>query len=384
MSSTPARRAEIVVDLAAIRHNVRRLRDLVSAATTPATMTVVKADAYGHGMVEVARAARAAGSDWLGVATLDEALALRASGDVGPLFAWLAVPGEEYQPVLAAGVEVAGYTVSQLDGIIAAGAEIGVQPRVHLKIDTGLSRGGAHLRDWAALCTHAAALERTGAVAITGVWSHFAASDEPEHPANDAQLGVFKEALEIAEAAGLTPQWRHICNSAGALLRPDAHFDMVRFGLASYGIDPAPGRRTDLGLIPAMTVRAKLAMVKEIDAGAGVSYGHTWIAPRATRVGLVPAGYGEGIPRAAGNRAEVWAAGARRPIRGVVCMDQFVIELGDGEADPGDEVELFGTGADGRVTAQDWADACGTISYEIVTRIGGRFTRVHVDSEDAQ
>lgn len=346
-------------------------------------MTVVKADAYGHGMVEVARAARAAGTDWLGVATLDEAVALRASGDVGPLFAWLAVPGEDYVPALAAAVEVAGYTVAQLDEIVTAGAAAGVTPQVHLKIDTGLSRGGSPLRDWAALCAHAAGLERAGSLAITGVWSHFAASDEPEHPANDAQLGVFKEALEIADQAGLRPRWRHIANSAGALLRPDARFDLVRFGLASYGIDPAPGHCADLGLIPAMTVRARLAMVKQIDAGDGVSYGHTWIAPTATRVGLVPAGYGEGIPRAAGNRAEVWAAGGRRPIRGVVCMDQFVIELGDGEAAAGDEVELFGTGAGGHPTAQEWADACGTISYEIVTRIGGRFARVHVDSEAA-
>ena len=176
---------------------------------------------------------------------------------------------------------------------------------------------------------------------------------------------------------------RHLANSAAAILRPAARYDLVRCGIASYGLDPAPGVTHDLDLRPAMTVRATLALVKRIPAGAGVSYGHTWVADRDTTVGVVPAGYGEGIPRAAGNRVEVWAGGARRPVRGRVCMDQVVIDLGDDVLEPGDDVVLFGSGAAGETTAQDWAEALDTINYEIVTRVGGRLARRHVDGGPA-
>jgi alanine racemase len=218
-------------------------------------------------------------------------------------------------------------------------------------------------------------------VRVTGIWSHFAASDEPAHPANDAQEAAFREALRLAERAGLDPDVTHLANSAAAILRPSAHFDLVRCGIATYGLDPAPGASPRLGLRPAMTVRARLLMSKAIAAGDGVSYGHTWVADRATTVGVVPAGYGEGIPRAAGNTASVWVDDSRRPIRGRVCMDQLVVDL-HGELPPsGTEVVLFGPGDGGEPTAQDWADAVGTISYEIVTRVGGRFVRRHVDSD---
>jgi len=380
-------RAEIVVDLAAIRHNVRRLRALVARhdGTGPACMVVVKADGYGHGMVPVARAAREAGADWLGVATLDEAVALREAGDTGPLLAWLAVPGEDHAPALARDVDVAAYSVGQLDAIAAAARRVGREARVHLKIDTGLNRGGATREQWPALVEAAVAAEASGAVQVAGIWSHLVAADEPDHPANDEQEQRFRDAVDVAEAAGLRPAWRHLANSAAGLLRPSAHFDLVRFGIATYGLDPAPGHTAEVGLVPAMTARARLGMVKQVHPGDGVSYGHQWVADRDTRLGLVPAGYAEGIARAAGNRAEVWADGARRPVRGRICMDQFMIDLGpDSELVAGDSVELFGTGHDGAPTAQDWAEACDTINYEIVTRLGGRFTRVYVDSEVAE
>jgi alanine racemase len=377
MTSTAPARAEIVVDLAAIRHNVRRLREIVGPDV--AMMTVVKADGYGHGMAEVGRAARQAGADWLGVATLDEALALRAAGDTGRLLCWLAVPGEQYAAAVAADIDLTAYSRAELDEIVEAGR----RARVQLKVDTGLARGGAARADWQDLFAHAAELERAGRLDITGIWSHLAASDEPDHPANDAQEAVFREAVELAETLGVRPELRHLANSAAAVLRPSARFNLVRCGIATYGLDPAPGFTRDLGLVPAMTVRASLAMSKPVAAGEGVSYGHTWVADRDTTVGLVPAGYAEGVPRAAGNVASVWVEDRLRAIRGRVCMDQFMIDLDGDLPPPGTDVVLFGPGSRGEPTAQDWADALDTINYEIVTRVGGRFSRRHVHQEPA-
>jgi len=375
MSPLPAARAEIIVDLAAIRHNVRRLREVTGVQM----MTVVKADGYGHGLREVARAAREAGAEWIGVATIDEALALRAGGDTGRVLCWLTVPGEDHAAAIAADVDVTAYSVAELDEIEAAVAVAGRPARVQLKVDTGLSRGGAPMDTWAEVVAAARAGEQDGTWRVTGIWSHFAASDEPDHPANDAQEAVFREALTVAGAAGLDPEVRHLANSAGAILRPSARFDLVRVGLASYGLDPAPGHTPDLGLRPAMTVRATLAQTKRLAAGASVSYGHTWTAETDTTVGLVPAGYGDGVPRHASNVAQVLVDGKRRAIRGRVCMDQFVVDLGGDLPAAGDDVVLFGPGSNGEPTAQDWAEASGTISYEIVTRIGGRMTRRYVE-----
>jgi alanine racemase len=369
-------RAEIVVDLAAVRHNVRILKDLVSVDGPVGLMAVVKADGYGHGMVEVAAAARDAGADWLGVATIEEALALRAAGDRGPLLCWLSAPGDDFASAVAAGVEVTAYSEAELEEIAAVGGA-----RVQLKVDTGLSRGGAARQEWHDLFAVASDLEREGRITVTGIWSHFAASDEPAHPANDAQEAAFRDALSLAESAGLDPRVTHLANSAATLLRPSSHFDLVRCGIATYGLDPAPGTSPRIGLRPAMTARARLVMSKAIAAGDGVSYGHTWHADEDTTVGLVPVGYGDGIIRAAGNAASVWIEDSQRPIRGRVCMDQVVVDL-HGELPPsGTEVVLFGPGDLGEPTAQDWADAVGTISYEIVTRIGGRFVRRHIDTD---
>ncbi len=388
--SPRSERAEIVVDLAAIRHNVRRLTELVAAGSPTGRvemMTVVKADGYGHGMLPVARAAREAGAAWLGVATIDEAVELRESGDTGRVLCWLGIPGEDYAEAIARNVDVTAYSLDELAEVADAAGVLDEIARVQLKVDTGLSRGGATVQDWPALVRAARSAEEDGDLVVTGIWSHFAASDEPDHPANTEQEKVFGWALDVAAEAGLRPEVRHLANSAAAILRPSSRFDLVRCGISSYGLDPAPGQipaavAEQLGLVPAMTARARLAMVKDVLAGAGVSYGHTWIADSDTVVGLVPVGYAEGVPRHASNTAEVWADGHRSPVRGRICMDQFVVDLGpDATAAPGDPVVLFGTGEHGEPTAQDWAEACGTISYEIVTRIGGRFTRVVVDSD---
>lgn len=366
---------EVVVNLAAIRRNVAFLRELCAPA---AMMTVVKADGYGHGMVEVARVAREAGSEWIGVATVSEALALRAAGDGGRLLCWLDAPGPQAAAAIAADIDVTAYSLVELDQVAAVG-----QPaRVQLKIDTGFSRGGCTAEDWPALVAHARELEKSGVLVVTGIWSHFACADDPDDPANEQQERRFREALSLAEEAGLRPQVRHLSNSAATVLRPSARFDLVRCGIASYGLDPAPGTTPPAiveRLEAAMTVHAPLAMVKRIDAGTSVSYGHTWTAERPTTLGLVPMGYGDGVPRHASGTASVWVAGAQRPIRGRVSMDQFVVDLAGDMPEVGEPVVLFGTGNHGEPTAQDWAEASETINYEIVTRMRGRYPRRYVD-----
>jgi alanine racemase len=383
MSSPPSPHAQVVVDLGAVRHNVGRLRELVSEGRSegPLAMVVVKADAYGHGMLPVARAARAAGADWLGVATGAEALALREAGDAGRILCWLAAPGADFTRLLEAEVDVSAYSVAQLDEIVSAAHETGRVARVQLKFDTGLSRGGAPRTEWSALADAARAAEQGGFVTVTGAWSHLACSDEPEHPANKAQVAAFEEALAVVARAGLVPEVRHLANSAGAILLPGTRYDLVRLGIAVYGLSPAPDVRTaeEIGLVPAMTVRGSVVLTKELAAGDGVSYGHTFVATEPLRVALVPMGYGDGIPRAASSTAQVLVGGARGRVLGRVCMDQFVVEAPAGEA--GEDVVLFGPGTDGEPTATDWARWCGTINYEIVTRMGGRQTRVWVGDE---
>ncbi len=382
MVSPPSPHAEVVVDLGAVRHNVTRLRELVwQDRPDGQLMVVVKADGYGHGMVPVARAARSAGAEWLGVATGAEALALREAGDTGRLLCWLNAPGTDFTPVIAADIDVTASSLAQLDEIVRGAREAGRIARLQLKVDTGLSRNGSPRDEWLALVTAARSAQDDEAVRVTGVWSHLACSDEPEHPANAAQQEAFEEALALATDAGLDIEVRHLANSAGALLHPRARFDLVRVGISVYGFSPAPDVVTteELGLVPAMTVRGNVVLTKEVAAGAGVSYGHTFVADEPMRVALVPMGYGDGIPRHASNTAEVLVNGVRGRVLGRVCMDQMVVSAP--EAHDGDEVLVLGPGSHGEPTATDWARWCGTIDYEIVTRMGGRQTRVWVGEE---
>ncbi|HLL63088.1 MAG TPA: alanine racemase [Propionibacteriaceae bacterium] len=368
-------RAEI--DMTAFRANVAALNAHVGTAEV---MVVVKADGYGHGMLACAREARVAGATWLGVATPAEALALREAGDDGRLLTWLYGVEEDLAPLVAADVDVSAQSVEQISRLVAAAGTTERRARVHLKLDTGLSRNGAAAADWPDVCAVAAEAEEAGALEVVGVWSHLAAADELDHPSVAVQVAAYQRGYEVARAAGLEPALRHLANSAGALVVPEARLDLVRVGIAAYGIDPAPGIAAAAGvrLRPVMSLRSQLVNVKSIAAGSGVSYGLTWTTDRATTVGLVPLGYGDGIPRHASNRAEVGWAGGRAPIRGRVCMDQFVVELGpDASAEPGAEVVLFGSGTDGEPTAEEWAEWCGTIGYEIVTRIGARVPRVY-------
>ncbi|WP_089155210.1 alanine racemase [Micromonospora sp. NBS 11-29] len=364
--------SEVRVDLDAIRENVARLK----AGTSAELMAVVKADGYGHGMLPAARAALDAGADQLGVCTLDEALRLRQEGITAPVLAWLLDPGLPLHDGIAVGVDLGCAGLTQLDEMIEASRRAGRPARLHLKIDTGLSRGGATVADWPALLEAAAKAQADGLVEVVGVWSHFVYADSPGHPTTDRQLAVFHEGLEMVARAGLRPRYRHLANSAATLTRPDTHFDLVRPGIAIYGLSPIAGER--FGLRPAMTARARVMLTKRVPAGTGVSYGHTYLTQNASNLAVVPLGYADGVPRHASNTGPVLLAGERRTISGRVCMDQFVVDCGDDEVAAGDVATLFGSGADGEPTADDWAEAVGTINYEIVTRFGGvRVPRVY-------
>jgi alanine racemase len=367
------------IDLAAFRANVAALQ---AHAGVPA-MVVVKADGYGHGIVECAREARVAGAGWLGVATPGEALLLREAGDTGPILAWLYGVEEDLAPLVAADIDVSAQSIEQIGRLAAAAATTERRARVHLKIDTGLSRNGAPSYDWPHVCAAAAEAEHAGALEVVAIWSHLAAADEPGHPSIPVQVEAFQRGYEQARAEGLEPTLRHLANSAGALIVPEARLDLVRVGIAAYGVDPAPGIAALAGvaLRPVMRLRAQLVNVKQIPAGASVSYGWTWTAETPTTVALVPLGYGDGIPRHAGNRASVGWSDGRVPVRGRICMDQFVVELGaDHLAEPGEEVIVFGSGDHGEPTANDWAAWCDTIGYEIVTRIGSRVPRRYLNA----
>ena len=374
-----APRAEVVVDLDAIAANTAVLRERVGRPL----MAVVKADGYGHGLVPSARAVLAGGADQLGVAVLEEALALRAAGVTAPLLAWLHGPGTDYAAGIAADVELSVNAGWALAEVVAAARTTGRTARVHLSVDTGLSREGSTTSEWPGVVAAAARAQADGDIAVVGLWSHMAYADAPSHPTIAAQVAVFEEAVALARSAGLTDARRHLANSAATVALPSTWYDMVRPGIALYGLDPLGGDPAVHGLRPAMTVRAAVALTKRVPAGVGVSYGHTYSPQSETTLALVPVGYADGVPRAGGNRAPVLAGGEQRTIAGRVCMDQFVLDVGDAVIAPGDEVVLWGPGDRGEPTAQQWADALDTISYELVTRVGGRFTRRYVGSAGA-
>ncbi|MFD5052544.1 alanine racemase [Streptomyces tendae] len=388
MSETPARpdavlRARAEIDLAALRANVRALRERAPGA---ALMAVVKADAYGHGAVPCARAAVEAGATWLGTATPQEALALRAAEAGLPddvrVMCWLWTPGGPWREAVEARLDVSVSGMWAMEEVVGAARAAGVPARVQLKADTGLGRNGCQPGvDWEELVAAALRAEREGLLRVTGLWSHFACADEPGHPSIAAQLTRFREMTAYAERQGLRPEVRHIANSPATLTLPDAHFDLVRPGIAMYGVSPSPeiGTPADFGLRPVMTLAASLALVKQVPGGHGVSYGHHYTTPGETTLGLVPLGYADGVPRHASSTGPVLVDGKWRTVAGRIAMDQFVVDLGGDRPGPGAAAVLFGPGDRGEPTAEDWAQAAGTIAYEIVTRIGSRVPRVYVN-----
>ncbi|MDR3665150.1 MAG: alanine racemase [Mycobacterium sp.] len=374
ISLTPAPTAEALVDLGAIAHNVRLLRERAGSA---AVMAVVKADGYGHGAPQVARAALAAGAAELGVTNVGEALALRRAGIVAPLLSWLNLPGTDFAEALQADVQVAVSSVRQLDDLLDAVRRSGVPGTVSVKVDTGLSRNGVSPAEYPVLLDALARAAAEGALHPRGIMSHLACGDDPHHPMNDTQAARLTAARQQAVASGVRFEVAHLANSPATLTRPDLAFDLVRPGIAVYGQTPVPDLG-DFGLRPVMTLKCPVAAVRAIKAGDGVSYGHTWIADRDTTVGLVPLGYADGVFRALSGRIDVSINGSRYRNVGRICMDQFVVDLGPdgGGVSVGDEAILFGSGA-GEPTTQEWADALGTINYEIVTSPRGRIARTY-------
>jgi alanine racemase len=382
ISLTPGALAEAVVDLGAIEHNVRVLREHAGHAQV---MAVVKADGYGHGATRAARAALAAGAAELGVATVGEALELRADGITAPVLAWLHPPGIDFGPALLADVEIAVSSVRQLDELLDAVRRTGRTATVTVKVDTGLNRNGVPPAQFPSMLTALRRAVAEDAVRAHGLMSHMVHADQPDSPINDVQARRFRELLEQARGRGVHFEVAHLSNSSATMSRPDLAFDLVRPGIAVYGLSPVP-KLGDMGLVPAMTVKCAVALVKSIRAGEGVSYGHTWVADQDTNLALLPIGYADGVFRSLGGRLDVLINGRRRPGVGRICMDQFVVDLGPGQVDvaEGDEAILFGPGSGGEPTAQDWADLLGTIHYEVVTSPRGRITRTYREAETGE
>ncbi|MBV7670468.1 alanine racemase [Streptomyces halstedii] len=379
MNETASLRARAEIDLAALRANVRVLRERASGAQL---MAVVKSDGYGHGALPCARAAQEAGAAWLGTATPQEALALREAGIGGRLMCWLWTPGGPWREAVEADIDVSVSALWALREVVAAAGAAGRTARVHLKADTGLGRNGCQPADWPELVSAARAAEEAGALRVVGLWSHFACADEPGHPSIEAQLTVFRDMVAYAEKEGVRPEVRHIANSPATLTVPESHFDLVRTGIAMYGLSPSPelGTPADFGLRPVMTLSASLALVKEVPPGHGISYGHHYTTSAETTLALVPVGYADGVPRHASGRGPVLIDGTVRTIAGRVAMDQFVVDLGGDTPEPGARAVLFGPGDQGEPGAEDWAAAADTIVYEIVTRIGRRVPRIHLNA----
>ncbi|GAA4807685.1 alanine racemase [Tomitella cavernea] len=371
----PRPQALATIDHDALAHNVGVIREC--AGDTP-VMAVVKADGYGHGAAEVARTMLAEGVRELGVCTLSEALGLRAAGITAPILSWLHAHDADFAPAIAAGVELAVSTRRHLAAVVDGARRAGAPAVLTIKVDTGLNRNGVNVDDWPGLLEAATAAQRAGDVRLRGIFTHFARADEPDHPVIDIQAARLKEMVDQACAAGLEPEVVHAANSAATLTRPDLRFDMVRPGIALYGLSPMP-EVSDFGLRPVMRLSGRFVNVKTVREGEGVSYGHTWTAPHDTTVGVLPLGYADGIPRTLSGRFDVAVGGERRPAVGRVCMDQFVVDLGLGSGvEVGDEAVIFGDPRRGEPHAQEWADALGTIHYEVVTGVKGRVQRRYV------
>jgi alanine racemase len=359
-------RAEARIDLSRLSENIKLLKQKIKTKL----LAVVKADGYGHGLVEIAKTAETAGADWLGVALLEEAITLRKNGIKSPILAWLVPPGSDFQSAVDLNIDIAVADIKAFNEI----SKLPNKPRIHVEVDTGMNRGG-FLDEWEVFLK-----SDFSRVNIVGIFSHFARADEPEEKQNIDQLMRFKKMVDQLEAVGVKPQYKHLSNSAATLMNPDATFDFVRAGIAMYGLSPdvkTLGDSSKLSLKPVMQLRAKLHLVKNVPAGSPVGYGATQVTKVATKLGVVAIGYADGIPRTA-QKAGVFVNGNKAPIIGRISMDQFVVDLGpDSVANSGDWVIVFGDGSRGEYTADDWGSASSSINYEIVTRIGPRVPRIY-------
>ena len=375
-------RAEVLIDLGAIRENIKYL---MAKSGKPA-LAVVKADGYGHGLLPVAKSALSAGASWLGVALLEEAKALRQGGINAPIIAWLTPVTDDFASAISEDIDIAIPSLAHLEAITSAARSLGKCARVHLEVDTGMSRGGA-LNEWSELVSSAKSYQDSGLIKVIGIWSHFARADEAGHEFNNKQLENFKSAVAEAKSVGITPEVIHLSNSAAAINDADSHFDLLRLGIAIYGLSPDfshMGSSEKLNLKPAMSIRARIHLVKDIPAGSQVGYGGSAITKVDTKLGVIAMGYSDGIPRNANSSAGVLVGNKRAPIIGRVSMDQFVVDLGrDSSAKAGDWAYIIGSNPSdsytsaSSYTADSWASASATINYEIVTRIAARVKRIY-------
>lgn len=364
-----AARAEI--DLTAVAHNTRSLVDCSAPAKV---CVVVKADGYGHGAISVSRAALAAGADWLGVALVEEGVVLRRDGIDVPILL-LSEPRSDVEAAVDRELRITVYTEDGIERVAAAARKLGTTATVHLKVDTGMNRVGCRPSDAVALAK--SVLSRSE-LQLEAVWTHCAVADEPSNPFTDEQIERFEQVVHELDSAGLRPPMLHAANSAATIDRPASRFDLVRTGIAVYGIPPSPALAGRLDLQPAMSLRAEVSFVKRVEAGEAISYGHHHRFDRATTVATVPIGYADGVPRRLSETGgEVLIGGRRRPIVGVVTMDQLMVDCGDDDVAADDEVVLIGAQGDERITADEWAAKTGTIAYEIVCRIGPRVPRIN-------
>ena len=369
-------RASAEINLSAITQNFKSIKSRTNADV----LAVVKADAYGHGLIPVSKALEEAGADWFGTALLEEAINLRKSGILKPIISWLTPLGEDFKSAIDLDIDLGIPSIDLLDEVIKAASLTGKTARIHLEIDTGMSRGGV-LSEWDQLIKSVLVGVNLKQLKVIGIWSHFARADEPDELMNQEQLSLFEEKVNQAKAAGIDAQFIHIANSAALFTNKSTHKNIIRSGIALFGLSPdvkTIGDSSSLGLKPAMKLKAKLNLVKEVKAGSSVGYGGTAVLKSDTKLGVVALGYADGIPRSTNNLAGVFVDKKRAPIIGRVSMDQFVVDLGiTSTAKTGDEVIVFGDGSNGEYTVDEWAKAANTINYEIITRIGPRVPRIY-------
>ena len=369
-------RACVEVNLSAIAQNFKSIK----SQTTADVLAVVKADAYGHGLIPVSKALEDAGVDWFGTALLEEAINLREAGILKPIISWLTPLGEDFKSAIELDIDLGIHSIDLLNEVIKATSLTGKAARIHLEIDTGMSRGGV-LSEWDQLIKSVLVGVNLKQLKVIGIWSHFARADEPDELMNQEQLSLFEEKVNQAKVAGIDAQFIHIANSAALFTNKSSHENIIRSGIALFGLSPdvkTIGDSSSLGLKPAMKLKAKLNLVKEVKAGSSVGYGGTAVLKSDTKLGVVALGYADGIPRSTNNLAGVFVDKKRAPIIGRVSMDQFVVDLGiTSTAKTGDEVIVFGDGSSGEYTVDEWAKAANTINYEIITRIGPRVPRIY-------
>jgi len=368
-------RAWLEIDLTALETNVALLKQ---HSNNSELMAVVKANAYGHGLVECAKAAVRGGADWLAVAVPREALILRDNQITAPILSWLIDLDDDFEKLIDNSIDIGVSTALQLHKIVKAATIINKPARVHVKIDTGLGRNGSTLADLPELLALCKEFDTLGLLKVVGVMSHLAYADEPDNPTIAVQIDNFKRAVDLMRSMGIDPVVMHLANSAASLALPDTYMNLIRPGLGIYGLFPNVELqvKNPIPLKPVMKLKAKVALVKEVSAGQGVSYSHQYVTKGNTKLALIPLGYGDGIPRSTSNIGPVMINNKMFTISGRVCMDQFVLDIGDAPVSAGDTAILFGDPEDGEPSVNDWAEAAGTINYEILARMNPLLPRI--------